>query len=150
MCKFFGDIYMNTDAIHKEIDLIQSCISRMANNSFQLKGWTIAIIAVVLALAEKTTNGALLSVIMLIPLLSFWYLDAFFLRTEKMYRKMYEWVLNRRKSNDDSYLYDLNPHRFDKDVESIWKVIWSITLRCFYGIPVLLTLIVIIYNIVAK
>ena len=28
---------------HKEIDLIQSCINRMAQNSFQVKGWTVAL-----------------------------------------------------------------------------------------------------------
>jgi len=34
----------------KEIDLIQGVITRMANNSFLLKGWLISLIAIVLAL----------------------------------------------------------------------------------------------------
>lgn len=72
---------MDKDVLHKEIDLIQACITRMAHNSFLLKGWAISIIAVVLALADKAANPALLSSVLLIPLLSFWYLDAFFLRT---------------------------------------------------------------------
>ena len=38
--------------LHKEIDLIQDCIKRMANNSFLIKGWTVSLIAVVLALAK--------------------------------------------------------------------------------------------------
>jgi hypothetical protein len=139
---------MEREVLHKEIDLIQACITRMANNSFLLKGWAISIIAVVLALADKAANPALLSTILLIPLISFWYLDAFFLRTEKMYRKMYAWVLEKRKENDDSFLYDLNPHRFKTEVESIWKVMWSITLKWFYGIPALLTLCVILFRIV--
>src|SRR3990172_11626640 len=130
---------MDKDVLHKEIDLIQACITRMASNSFLLKGWAISIIAVVLALADKAINPALLSSILLIPLLSFWYLDAFFLRTEKMYRKMYEWILEKRKNDDTTYLYDLNPHRFKKEVDSSWKVMWSVTLRCFYGIPTLIT-----------
>jgi hypothetical protein len=137
---------MDKDILHKEIDLIQACINRMANNSFLLKGWAISIIAVVLALADKAANPALLSTILLIPLISFWYLDAFFLRTEKMYRKMYTWVLEKRKANDDSFLYDLNPHRFKDEVESSWKIMWSITLKWFYGIPALLTLAVILYR----
>ena len=32
---------IDNEIIHKEIDLIQSCISRMANNSFLLKGWAV-------------------------------------------------------------------------------------------------------------
>lgn len=139
---------MDKDVLHKEIDLIQACITRMAHNSFLLKGWAISIIAVVLALADKAANPALLSSVLLIPLLSFWYLDAFFLRTEKMYRKMYEWILEKRKNDDTAYLYDLNPHRFKKEVDSSWKVMWSVTLRCFYGIPTLITVGVIIFRLV--
>jgi hypothetical protein len=139
---------MDREVLHKEIDLIQASITRMANNSFLLKGWAISIIAVVLALADKAANPALLSVILLIPLFSFWYLDAFFLRTERMYRKMYEWVLGKRSKDDITFLYDLNPNRFNDDVDSIRKVMMSTTLKWFYGIPVLLTLVVIITRIV--
>jgi hypothetical protein len=139
---------MDKDVLHKEIDLIQACITRMASNSFLLKGWAISIIAVVLALADKAVEPALLSSLVLIPLISFWYLDAFFLRTEKMYRKMYEWVLEKRRAEDTTFLYDLNPHRFKNDVDSTWTVMWSITLRWFYGIPSLITLGVIIFRIV--
>lgn len=139
---------MDKEILHKEIDLIQSCITRMANNSFLLKGWSISIIAVVLALADKAGNPALLSAILLIPLLSFWYLDAFFLRTEKMYRKMYEWIIVNRPNKIKDHLYDLNPHRFSNEVDSKWKVMWSVTLRYFYGIPFLITLAIIIYRII--
>ena len=139
---------MDKEILHKEIDLIQSCITRMANNSFLLKGWSITIIAVVLALADKAGNPALLSAILLIPLLSFWYLDAFFLRTEKMYRKMYEWIIVNRPKKIKEHLYDLNPHRFSNEVDSKWKVMWSVTLRYFYGIPFLITLAIIIYRII--
>jgi len=139
---------MDKEILHKEIDLIQSCITRMANNSFLLKGWSITIIAVVLALADKAGNPALLSAILLIPLLSFWYLDAFFLRTERMYRKLYAWIIENRQKKDKTFLYDLNPHRFSKDVDSEWKTMWSVTLRCFYGIPFLITLAIIIYRII--
>jgi len=119
----------------------------MANNSFLLKGWTISIIAVVLALSDKTIEPVILSSILLIPLFSFWYLDAFFLRTEQMYRKLYEWVLEKRASNDYSHLYDLNPHRFDKEADSIWKVMRSFTLRWFYGVPTIITIAVIVYRL---
>ena len=141
---------MDKDVLHKEIDLIQACITRMASNSFLLKGWAISIIAVVLALADKAVDPALLSSVVLIPLFSFWYLDGFFLRTEKMYRKMYEWVLQKREEEDITYLYDLNPHRFKGDVDSTWKVMWTITLRWFYGIPTLITLGVIVFRMLKE
>lgn len=134
---------MSNDVLHKEIDLIQSCITRMANNSFLLKGWAVSIVAVVLALADKALDPALLSAVVLIPLVSFWYLDAFFLRTERMYRAMYKWVIDKRTMGDNALLYDLNPHRFIADVDSTRKTMWSITLRWFYGIPTVITIVVI-------
>ena len=139
---------MNNDTLHKEIDLIQSCISRMASNSFLLKGWAISIIAVVLALAEKTIDPVLLSFIILIPLISFWYLDAFFLRTERMYREMYKWVLEKRSMENKEHLYDLDPHRFEDKVDPTWKVMRSLTLRWFYGIPTVITIGVIVFRII--
>lgn len=33
----------NEEVLVKEIDLIQSCINRMAQNSFIIKGWTISL-----------------------------------------------------------------------------------------------------------
>ena len=137
---------IDTEVLHKEIDLIQACITRMAQNSFLIKGWTISIVAVVMALADKANNPALLSAILLIPLISFWYLDAFFLRTERMYRQMYTWVLDKRRHGDGDMLYDLNPNRFKDKVDSRLMIMWSETLRWFYGVPVLIVIVIIIWQ----
>jgi len=139
---------MDNNELHKEIDLIQSCITRMANNSFLLKGWLISIIAVVLALSESTVDPLLLSTILIIPVISFWYLDAFFLRTERMYRQMYIWVLEKRKKDDIELQYDLSPKRFEKSVDSICKTMVSVTLRWFYGIPLLLVIGIALYHLI--
>lgn len=138
---------MKNDIIHKEIDLIQACITRMAHNSFLIKGWCIALIVATLALTKENINPLIQCLIILIPLFSFWYLDAFFLRTEKMYRKMYEWVLKNRAQNNSDHLYDLNPRRFEKLVDSEKKIMFSETLRWFYGVPLLIVLIIIIIKV---
>lgn len=153
---------IDTEVLHKEIDLIQACITRMAHNSFLIKGWTVSIVAVVLALAKEEVHPVALSAILLIPLLSFWYLDAFFLYTEKLYRKLYEWVIAERLNSNADKMYDLRSHRFKKQLkvrkwdkaademvetdkqENIWTVMCSKTLRCFYGIPLLIVIAIII------
>jgi len=134
----------NMEIIHKEIDLIQNCINRMAQNSFLLKGWTVSLVAVVIALA-KDFNFMYLCLLLLLPVICFWYLDAFFLRTEKLYRKMYEWVIKNRNTTDD-YLYDLNPHRFKKEVPCEFCTMFSKTLRVFYGIPAIALIAGFIYS----
>lgn len=97
------------DVLLKEIDLIQGCINRMAQNSFMIKGWTISLIAVVLALLPETFDCTALSIIGIVATGCFWYLDAFFLRTEKLYRWKYEWVIANRIACEEN-CYDLNPY----------------------------------------
>ena len=55
----------------KEIDLIQGCISRMAQNSFIIKGWAITLVAVALALLPETFDAKLLCGVSVVVLLAF-------------------------------------------------------------------------------
>ena len=143
-------ILMDKETLHKEIDLIQGVINRMANNSFLLKGWTITIIVAVLALTKDTlvTNDVTyFSLILLIPLVVFWYLDAFFLHKERCYIKLYDWVIENRLKTEE-FQYNLNYRRFEKKVDSILKIMWSDTLLTFYGITALILIGITIYNLI--
>ena len=105
------------EILHKEIDLIQSVITRMANNSFLLKGWIVSLIAVLLALTKDTMVASQLSyfnLILSLPVIVFWYLDAFFLHKEKCYRKLYEWVVENRITSTE-HLYSLDYKRFESE-----------------------------------
>lgn len=138
---------ISIEEIHKEIDLIQSCITRMAQNSFMIKGWFVSIYAVILALLPEKINLFLLCTALVAVNLIFWYLDGFFLRTEKVYRKIYDWVLEVRPQNNRELMYQLNPSKFNgkiEEVESVREVMWSKTLRWFYLIPLGIVVIVFI------
>ena len=102
------------EILEKEIDLIQACINRMAQNSFIVKGWTITLITVILALLPEKIDIRLLCAIVIVATVCFWYLDAFFLRTERLYRWKYEWVIANRPKSEE-YCYDLNPYN-----EKMW------------------------------
>ncbi len=137
----------------KEIDLIQSCINRMAQNSFLIKGWTISLIAVVLALLPETFDVKILCLLGIIATLCFWYLDAFFLKMERLYRWKYDWIITNRL-NSDKYYYDLNPHNENmwnvdnngktRKSPTIFKIMFSKTLMPIYLTLLLLSIIVII------
>jgi len=137
---------IENEILHKEIDLIQACITRMAHHSFLIKGWCISIVAVVLAFAGKSVDPLLLALIIFLPFISFWSLDTFFLRTEKMYRKMYLWILQERKLGNVENLYDLDPRNFEDKVDSYFKVMRSTTLSLFYGVLLVPIIIILIYQ----
>ena len=138
---------MDKDELFKEIDLIQGCISRMARNSFLIKGWAITLFAAAIAFysskgsLSSDNRGLLLWCTIIVPLVLFWALDAYFLRTERKYRCMYKWVLRERAEDSTAYQYDLDPTRFDKEVGCCLRTFFSPTLLLFYGLPLLAIII---------
>lgn len=134
------------DLIHKELDLIQDVIKRMAANSFQVKAWMAGIISFIAAFERgKLFSEPLLLLVLLVPIASFWYLDGFFLQAERKYRSLYNEVIRKRTAGDLSGLYDLNPHRFNSATPSIWKIMQTKTLWPFYLIPIVLLLAALLY-----
>lgn len=143
------------EEFHKEIDLIQGCINRMAQNSFLIKGWTVTLFAVVLALLpEKVqqTNKIFLGIVMLSISIMFWYLDSFFLATERNYRKMYSWILQERPKGNRFLLYELNFNEYKSKAHLVsttkCEVAFSKTLRYFYGIPTSISALYLVIQLV--
>ncbi len=127
----------------KEVEIIQGIIKRMGLNSFMIKGWTITLVVVTLLL--KGTRYQVL--IAFIPLISFWFLDAYFLWQEKLYRKLYNWVIeNRLKTHE--YLFSMDQYRFKDQVKSKIKIMFSITLGWFYGTLLFLLVLYTIYLLI--
>ncbi len=117
----------------EEVRIVQSIIKRMASNSFLIKGWTVTLIVATLLLKGEATQVF----IAYLPLVVFWILDAYFLRQERMYRKLYEWIVENRLQTDE-HLFDMNAHRFQDQVPSVCDVMFTITLGLFYGSLLLL------------
>jgi hypothetical protein len=124
------------DIMHREIALVQDVIKRMASNSFFIKGWTITLVAATLILKGSKIQ----TLIAFIPLFGFWFLDSYYLRQERLYRKLYEWVIKNR-TTDATNCYDLSTKRFKKDVHSIFRIVFSQTIFWFY-FPILLIILI--------
>ena len=125
----------------KEIEIIQDVIKRMAFNSFMIKGWAITLVVVSLLLKGTEKYQIWIA---FIPLLVFWFLDTYFLWQERLYRKLYEWVINNRLKTDE-YLFDMNAYRFKDEVQSKVRIMFSITLGWFYSS---IAILIIIYALV--
>jgi hypothetical protein len=133
------------DFMIKELEIIQGIINRMAYNSFLIKGWTITLVVATLLLKGDKYN----TFIAFIPIIVFWFLDAYFLRLERLYRRLYNWVKDNRLKTQD-FLFDLNYKRFEREEQSIPRIMFSITLVWFYGSLFGLTLIYAIFLLLIK
>ena len=131
--------------LFKEVELTQKVIDRMGNNSFLVKGAAITLVAASLLVEGKLYD----SFIALLPWLAFWYLDAYFLRVERLYRRLYYWVTTNRLTSEE-FLLDVNrkslEKRFGNDVDCVPQTMFSKTLIIFYG----LLFIMIVLSIFAK
>lgn len=127
---------VSEETFHQELEQIQNIIDRQASNSFKIKGWAVTLIVVVLLFRSKDIHLA----VAYIPLIGFWYLDGYYLRQERKFRALYDWVRQNRQDTDD-HLFDMDTSRVDDDVKSVPKLMRRESLFVFYGtITTLLTM----------
>lgn len=74
----------------KRLDHLQAIAQRLAGNSFLLKGWAITLASAILgfALKEPATTASL-AYLAIVPVLTMWGLDAYFLALERSMRGLY-------------------------------------------------------------
>ena len=110
------------------LQMIQAVITRMASNSFLIKGWSVTLVAALFALAAAGTNE-LFVYLAYFPAFMFWALDAYFLRQERLFRRLWDHV--REEGSEIDFSMDMDP--FAHRVDSTWKVAWSHTMALFHG-----------------
>lgn len=124
------------------LSLIQGVIDRMGNNSFCLKGWAIAVMVALYALASPEKNKFAIGSLIIIVIL--WFLDAYYLQLEKKYRYLYN---DARKKIEDEIDFDLNYNNSlirmgEIKKYSYFNVLISKTILPFYITCILITVLV--------
>ena len=84
----------------KHLEMIENVIERMGNNSFQLKGWAVTLVALVGAFAAQGTDKRFF-LLAFVPLLAFWFLDSFYLQMERKYKILYNNVAKKSEADID-------------------------------------------------
>ena len=108
------------DSTLSHLSLIQSVISRLASNSFALKGWSVTVSAALLGLAARDANSGF-AVVALYPALAFWGLDAYYLRQERRFRALYDAV----RTGATREPLSMDPSGCDASVDKWSATIWS-------------------------
>lgn len=73
----------------EHLKLIQAIITRLAGNSFLIKGWTVTLTAGLTALSKAQSDRSFAWIAAGVVVV-FALLDAFYLASERSYRKLYE------------------------------------------------------------
>lgn len=136
----------------KHLDYVTAAIERMAANSFKCKSWAIALTCAVLALNKIETN-ILTPVIAIFALVSLWWLDAYYLRLERLFRELYNTV---RLGDLSISPYDMNIKPYMDKVDSEFQIMFTkselpvyvptLAISLLYAIPVILPEILAVIN----
>lgn len=119
----------------KHLEMIEVIIERMAKNSFQLKGWSMTLIALVGAISAQGSDKRFI-LLAFIPILGFWALDSFYLQQERKYKQLYKNVAEKDESQID---FNLDTSKATGTTEEMKRLcicscFFSITELCFYPI----------------
>ena len=111
----------------KHLEFVQGVINRLASNSFSYKGWAVVTVSALAALAISKDNDPRYFLAASVSVLCFWGLDGFYLREERLFRKLYDAV---RKGEVEEYSMDRKP--FETKVKSWLCTCWSRTIWPLY------------------
>lgn len=121
----------------KHLEFAQNVITRMAQNSYLLKGWTVTLVAATFALSLSVTSAWLLA-IALLPVVAFSLLDAYYLQQERLFRHLYDHV---RRNPEEVESFTLNPTPYKgQGRDKIKSIMKSSSIAPFYG-PILLLVV---------
>ncbi|PUD66745.1 hypothetical protein [Helicobacter pylori] len=95
----------------EELKILQGVINRMAQNSLEYKKWTLALVVGVLSLKIEAISNSYGLCILGVLLLCFWFLDAYYLKQEKLFRKQYQWLIENRLKTDERLFEVLPAHQ---------------------------------------
>ncbi|HEM5992587.1 TPA: hypothetical protein U2B49_000213 [Streptococcus suis] len=128
---------MSEDKV-KHLEMIQNNISRMSNNSFIVKGWSVTSIGALysfwLTNLNKSISRLILILIFLVTLI-FWFHDAYYLMLERGFRKLF----NQVRLNSTESFFEMTP----VCEENVFLVAFTRPILVVpYGFVALITLII--------
>ena len=133
----------------KHLEMIQSVVGRLGNDSFLVKGWAITVAGVFYGFAIQTENWKLAAA-SAAPILAFWILDVYFLRAERLFRALHDHV-RQPTSEVEPFFMNATGSAFvamaktkDDSIGSWWGTAWRPTLTLFYLALLAFALIVVV------
>lgn len=105
----------DSNSLQKYLDSLQGLVARFSNLSAQIKNWSITVSAGLIALLLKSDHLNC-DWLLVMPFLSFYILDTYYLSLEKSARRIFEGVVSEIElgnlSSSKLFKYDLQWRKF--------------------------------------
>ena len=117
----------------------------MNSNSFNLKGWNVVLVSALFALAAKDSNISFVY-LAYFPSFSLWILDAYYLKQERLFRKLYDKI---RMEDESKINYSMKTKEFEEIVKSWPETCFSKTIFIFHGI-IIFSIVLVMFAFILK
>lgn len=130
----FMDNNNSSENKRKHLEFIQGVINRLSSNTFLFKGWSITLIGAIFTAMLTTENYNLLWLALSI-IIMFWFIDAYYLALERLYRDLYSKVIKIKPDKID----------FSMKTKKLTFSSWFFAFRrpiliMFYGVALLIVI----------
>jgi hypothetical protein len=125
----------------KHMEFIQTVVARLAGNSFFVKGWAITVAGAFIGFALNG-DDVRLALAALVPTIAFWGLDASFLKSERLFRTLYDQVRSGDEQVEPFYMSATSSEfvrrvrhgqtNSDPSAASFWRTLLRLTISWFY------------------
>jgi hypothetical protein len=130
----------------KHMEMIQAVVARLAGNSFLIKGWALTLTGAFLGFGVNKNSSGLAGAAFL-PIVVFWLLDTYYLRTERLFRELFTCVRSLDEDIEPFYMAATSKKfltRVSMDAKSWWKTVLRPTLAWFYVLLIVATVLVVV------
>jgi len=125
----------------KHLEFVQNVINRMGTNSFISKGWSVTLVTGIIGLSLTTTTPKFVY-LAFIPALAFWGLDAYYIRQERLFRRLYEGII---KDGSKVEPFSLDTTLVRKGISGWFRTLFTPNLLLLH-LMIILVILGIIYN----
>ena len=120
----------------EHLKMIQAVVERMGRNSFAIKAGTLTVVVGLLAVAFGINHWTI-AAIGVIPVAILRGLDAFFIRQERLFRRLYDTIrLGLAPEIGSANYFSMDTNQVQPEVIGITRTMFTRTLPVFY-IPLL-------------
>lgn len=139
-----GKIGLDSPSVQSYLSILQDVIGRMGTNSAGCKTWCIALVSAIVVIISDKSNPNL-AWATLIPIVLFFFLDAYYLGLERRFRANYDTFIRKLHSGtadmEDIFIITLE-QGLGKTLEATFKACISISVWVFYGFLLIMLIIV--------
>ncbi len=125
----------------KHLDFIQAVISRLAGNSFLLKGWAVTLVSALFALSAYDRRAAFI-IVAYMPVFVFWTLDAYYLALERRFRSLFDLV---RTTDDAQVNFSMSTRTFASAKGNRWADTFLSRTELGFYLPLLLVMLLVMH-----